>query len=79
MTTITSVQCLTKYLGLHAALIQGQYLLANTVSGIRSRYLKKKIAGSNSTHSPSPFPFQHILTPHIGLTIDWNYYNNLAN
>lgn len=43
----------TKYLGLHAVLIQGQYLLANTVSGIRSRYLKKKSqAVIQLTHLP---------------------------
>lgn len=43
----------TKYLGLHAALIQGQYLMVNTVSGIRSRYLKKKSqAVIQLTHLP---------------------------
>ena len=56
------------------AVLIGKHSIGDSI-----KIFEKKIAGSNSTHSPSPFPFQHILTPHIGLTIDWNYYNNLAN
>ena len=78
MTTITSVQCLLNTWVYMQCLFKGSTYWQTQYRGF-DQDIRKKIAGGNSTHSPSPFPFQHILTPHIGLTIDWNYYNNLAN